>query len=163
MAKFGLPNEDRVMNLRQQLVLFVRRGRAQPPPLPLTITERSRCARVTCAGFLNNCASGTLILMEKLTLNSSSKDLLSLKMAIKCQKRLCYMPCPNCNAALHYCGAEITAITGKFLEDFYTCYRPADYMLRLEEEIGHRKQKPDERGREFIIELQTLMRRHGNM
>lgn len=51
----------------------------------------------------------------------------------------------------------------QFLEDFRAFYLPADYVLGLEEQISRRVQRTGETGREYIIDLQTLIRRHGGM
>lgn len=49
----------------------------------------------------------------------------------------------------------------EFLEEFQTFFFPLEYKEDLEEEISRRSQRPQESGRDFIIHLQTLIRRHG--
>lgn len=50
-----------------------------------------------------------------------------------------------------------------FIADFKDFYLPSNYHLQLTHEISARTQRPGERGRDFIVDLQTLMRRHGEM
>lgn len=47
----------------------------------------------------------------------------------------------------------------EFEQEFKEFYLPADYLIRLEEQVSRRVQKPREPGANFIIALQTLMRR----
>lgn len=79
-------------------------------------------------------------------------------MDIKCQKLLCYMPYLNCYTSLRYYGSGTIATIGKPGPN--SCNTSTPFQLIT---LCARKQKPDELGKEFMIELQTLMRRHGNV
>ncbi|XP_064213878.1 uncharacterized protein LOC135266664 [Tribolium castaneum] len=48
-----------------------------------------------------------------------------------------------------------------FVRVFRAFYFPREYREGLEEEIFRRVQRPQENGRDFVIQLQTLIRRHG--
>lgn len=48
-----------------------------------------------------------------------------------------------------------------FLEDFQLYYVGSTYSLQLEEQISKRKQKTGEKGREYLTDIRTLIRRHG--
>lgn len=48
-----------------------------------------------------------------------------------------------------------------FLTDFKCFYLPAHYQANLEEQIYNRRQLPGESGRDYVVALQTLFRRHG--
>ncbi|KAJ8910920.1 hypothetical protein NQ315_014254 [Exocentrus adspersus] len=48
-----------------------------------------------------------------------------------------------------------------FVTDFKQFYLPVDYESFLEEQIYHRRQQPGESGRDYLVALQTLLRRHG--
>lgn len=50
-----------------------------------------------------------------------------------------------------------------FERDFQEFYLPTDYWIHLEAEIGQRCQKEGETVNEYIVALQTLIRRHGKM
>lgn len=50
-----------------------------------------------------------------------------------------------------------------FVQDFRAFYLPPNYALRLEEDISRRRQRAGEKGRDYVTELQTLIRRHGSM
>ena len=50
-----------------------------------------------------------------------------------------------------------------FLDCFKQFYLPSDFLFHLEEQIAGRKQRPRERGRDYVLEMQTLIRRHGNI
>lgn len=66
------------------------------------------------------------------------------------------------NALLWYRNCKSKFRTWKdFLEDFALFFYPPEYKEGLEEEIRRRMQKKGESGQQFIISLQTLIRRHG--
>ncbi|XP_018578275.1 uncharacterized protein LOC108916491 [Anoplophora glabripennis] len=48
-----------------------------------------------------------------------------------------------------------------FIGDFKQFYLPANYESFLEEQIFQRRQKVGESGRDYLVSLQTLLRRHG--
>ena len=48
-----------------------------------------------------------------------------------------------------------------FLRDFNEFFLPRDYEFFLEDKIANRKQKPQETGREYVLEMQTLLRQYG--
>lgn len=48
-----------------------------------------------------------------------------------------------------------------FLRDFKEFFLPRDYEFFLEDKIANRKQKPKETGREYVLEMQTLLRQYG--
>jgi len=50
-----------------------------------------------------------------------------------------------------------------FLSDFRTFYYPLNYLENIEAEIGRRLQKHSEPTRQYVTDLQTLIRRHGGM
>lgn len=56
---------------------------------------------------------------------------------------------------------DMWATWDEFCDDFRENYMPADHQAKLQETIINRKQKPDERGREYVEEIRTMMRRHG--
>ena len=50
-----------------------------------------------------------------------------------------------------------------FLDCFRQFYLPGDFQFHLEEQIAGRKQRPRERGRDYVLEMQTLIRRQGSI
>lgn len=50
-----------------------------------------------------------------------------------------------------------------FLEDFRTYYFPADYRMQIEREIISRQQGNHEKVRDYVIGMQTMIRRHGGI
>lgn len=50
-----------------------------------------------------------------------------------------------------------------FLRDFRSFFLPKDYRFHLEERIIHRKQMQNESGRDYVLDMQTLLRQHGNI
>ncbi|KAJ8937207.1 hypothetical protein NQ314_012004 [Rhamnusium bicolor] len=51
----------------------------------------------------------------------------------------------------------------KFTRDFRTFYFPVNYLEDLEADISRRLQKPDEPSTNYLTDLQTLVRRHGDL
>lgn len=51
----------------------------------------------------------------------------------------------------------------EFEECFRQYYVPTKTKFEMEEAIARRRQKPNETAREYVTEIQTLMRRHGHM
>ncbi|KAJ8912092.1 hypothetical protein NQ315_012840 [Exocentrus adspersus] len=56
---------------------------------------------------------------------------------------------------------ELWSCWEDFVTDFKQFYLPVDYESFLEEQIYHRRQQPGESGRDYLVALQTLLRRHG--
>ncbi|KAJ8967491.1 hypothetical protein NQ314_002806 [Rhamnusium bicolor] len=52
--------------------------------------------------------------------------------------------------------------TAKFTRDFRTFYFPVNYLEDLEADISRRLQKPDKPTTNYLTDLQTLVRRHGD-
>lgn len=50
-----------------------------------------------------------------------------------------------------------------FLQEFRSFYLPNDYQVHLEEQVSTRRQHPQESGLDYVIAMETLMRRHGGM
>lgn len=50
-----------------------------------------------------------------------------------------------------------------FLRDFKQFFLPRNYEFHLEEQIASRKQRQSEKGRDYVLEMQTLIRRHGGL
>ncbi|KAJ8928626.1 hypothetical protein NQ314_018785 [Rhamnusium bicolor] len=51
----------------------------------------------------------------------------------------------------------------KFTRDFRTFYFPVNYLEDLDADISRRLQKPDEPATNYLTDLQTLVRRHGDL
>lgn len=49
-----------------------------------------------------------------------------------------------------------------FTDAFRLTYFPNDYFLKIEEELITRRQRPTEKGFDFVNKMQTMARRHGN-
>ncbi|KAJ8915465.1 hypothetical protein NQ315_003228 [Exocentrus adspersus] len=56
---------------------------------------------------------------------------------------------------------ELWSCWEDFVTDFKQFYLPVDYESFLEEQIYHRRQQPGESGRDYLVAIQTLLRRHG--
>ncbi|KAJ8934974.1 hypothetical protein NQ314_013079 [Rhamnusium bicolor] len=153
LAKFGLDPSENVEEKKRRLVRFIKDGCASPlqksaslefphaPPLLVIPPHREPAAFLV---RLHEICPYTNIRQEQL--------LPVLPELLQGLPLLWYR-----NNKSHWRTWD------KFIKDFRTFYFPVNYPEDLEAEISRHLQKPDESATDYLTELETLLRRHGDM
>ena len=174
LQKYGLPSEGTVDEMRKRLVKLTEQARdiicgetKQDPQLTKPednskpaneATTRSPCETVRKWNVSFDGKSDAVMFLERLEEARTGYDIPNNQLLTAIPELL------RGSAILWYRNNRENWITwDDFVKSFRGFYLPTDYQLQLAEEISKRVQKTGERGRDYIVELQTLMRRHAGL
>lgn len=173
LQKFELPTDGTVEELRHRLSEFVRQAtrpaaansEEAPPaaegfwyPLAALRTPTHVCETVRKWNLSFDGKTDPVAFLERLEELRTSYKITDEQMLIaipELLKATALLWCRNSRSTWETWDA--------FLEDFRAFYLPTDFHLALEEQISRRTQRTGEAGREYVIDLQTLIRRHGGI
>lgn len=176
LEKFQLDTSGTVDDKKRRLVRFIREGCASPqprtlqpifppvpppllipPPRPATANVAIDLATVHKWGVHFNGKGDPAAFLERL-------DEICSYTSIRHEQLLPLLPELLQGPALLWCRNNRThwRTWDEFVQDFRVIYFSVNYLEELEAEIGRRLQKVDEPAVNYITDLQTLIRRHGD-
>lgn len=173
MSKFNLDTAGTVAVLRDRFKNFIRDGRVSPCPerrLPLPDPVPLLCPNPppvyrhleplqTYRWKISfNGETDAMTFLERL-------EEIQVRENISTNRLLPVLPDLFTDKALLWCRNNRSRWTAweDFLKDFRDFYLPTDYRINLEAEISQRLHRRNERGQDYVIAVQTLVRRHGEM